>query len=272
MEQQNVGSKRSASGASGKIAAKSHEAAQQMKDAVVGQVDQVRDRASSAKAQTSERIQGVATQLQGMSDSLRENDPLAADLAERASRGVENVARYVSSSDARRLLRDTEQLARRQPALFFGGAFLLGLAAGRFLKSSSPYPDLEHDGPGERDRGGPLARPGERESGFFPSGERNVRSNRRYQENYAATFGRDTGSSSPLAGSASERGPEQRNTSDWSPSATSERATSERATSERSPSDRTANERGANEREASRRNDVAAGNEPGKAAGRGERP
>ena len=44
---------------------------------------------------------------------------------------------YVSSADLKTTVRDVENLARRQPALFFGGAFLLGLAAGRFLRSSA---------------------------------------------------------------------------------------------------------------------------------------
>ena len=262
MEQQNVGSKRSASGGSGKIAAKSHEAAQQVKDAVVGQVDQVRERASSAKAQTGERIRGVATQLQSMSDTLRENDPLAADLAERASRGVENVARYVSSSDARALLRDTEQLARRQPALFFGGAFLLGLAAGRFLKSSAPQ--SEYSRSGDRDEGGPLALRRDRESGFFPSTERNVRSNRRYQENYDSTFGRDEQGVAYSPG-ASDRS--QGLTSDRSQGVTNERSTLERGNDARATG-------GANDREAGRRDEGAANvvESPGQVAHRGDRP
>jgi hypothetical protein len=71
-------------------------------------------------------------------DNLRSDDQMASMLAERASRGVEGVADYVASKDMRGLLRDTEQLARRQPALFFGSAFLVGLAIGRFLKSAPP--------------------------------------------------------------------------------------------------------------------------------------
>ena len=35
-------------------------------------------------------------------------------------------------------MHDAQRLARRQPALFVGGAFALGLLGARFLKSSSP--------------------------------------------------------------------------------------------------------------------------------------
>jgi hypothetical protein len=195
MDQQNVGSKRSASGGSGKIAAKSHEAAEQWKETVVEQANQVRDKARSAKEHTGDRIRGVATQLRNVSDSLREDDPLASELAERASRGIEGVAQYVSSASAQSLIRDTEQLARRQPALFFGGAFLLGLAAGRFLKASSPQTSFERPRYDD-DEGGPLARRQDRESGFFPSTRPDAMGNQRYQENYDAAFGRDMGQQS----------------------------------------------------------------------------
>jgi hypothetical protein len=192
MDQQNVGSKRSASGASGKIAAKSHEAAEQWKETVIDQANEVRDRARSAKEHTGDRIRGVATQLRNVSDSLREQDPLASELAERASRGIEGVAQYVSSTSAQSLIRDTEQLARRQPALFFGGAFLLGLAAGRFIKASAPQSSFERRSDDD-DMGGPLARRQDRESGFFPSAEGGAAGGQRYRENYDATFGRDVG-------------------------------------------------------------------------------
>lgn len=202
MDQQNVGSKRSASGG-GKIAAKSHEAAEHWKDTVVEQANQVRDKARSAKEHTGDRIRGVATQLRNVSDSLREDDPLASELAERASRGIEGVAQYVSSTSAQSLIRDTEQLARRQPALFFGGAFLLGLVAGRFIKASSPQGSFERPRYDE-DEGGALARRQDRESGFFASQENGAIGGQRYQENYDATFARDMGRTDPMVGDANQ--------------------------------------------------------------------
>jgi hypothetical protein len=48
------------------------------------------------------------------------------------------VAEYLREADGGRMARDLESLARRQPALVFGGAFALGLIAARFLKSSAP--------------------------------------------------------------------------------------------------------------------------------------
>jgi hypothetical protein len=179
MNQQNMGSsKRSASSTAGKIAAKSHEAAEQWKEAVVDQAQHVRDKAQSAKDHTTDRIRGVATQLQNVSDTLRDDDPLVAGLAERASRSVEGVADYVSRASAQSFVRDAEQLARRQPALFFGAAFLLGLAAGRFVKSSSPGGSFQSGDHGASD-GGALATRQDRESGFFTPAERATRADPR---------------------------------------------------------------------------------------------
>jgi hypothetical protein len=137
-------------------------------------------------------------------DNLRSDDQMASMLAERASRGVEGVADYVASKDMRGLLRDTEQLARRQPALFFGSAFLVGLAIGRFLKNSPLDADTgswRGNEDAER-RTGALPEP-RRASPASPSEP----SQQRYRQNYDAAFGRDippapAESSSPAAGSS----------------------------------------------------------------------
>jgi hypothetical protein len=204
MNQQNAGSQRTASSTAGVIAAKSQETAEQLKDAVVDQVNQVRDKAQSAKDQTTDRIRGVAGQLRGVGDSLRDDDPFVAGLADRASNGAESLARYVSSATPQSVVRDTESLARRQPALFFGGAFLLGLAAGRFLKSSAPeLTPAGARGNENQDNERALGRP-ERPYGYLPGNqspgnERNPRNEARFNQNYDSTFGKDLpGQGSPL--------------------------------------------------------------------------
>lgn len=124
---------RSGSGLSGKTQA----AAEQMKNTVASQVEQTRKRAESAQAQAAERVRRVALQLRHASETLRSEDEFAARLAERMSGSVDRVAGYVSKADVQHLRRDAESFARARPAVFFGGAFLVGLAIGRFFKSSS---------------------------------------------------------------------------------------------------------------------------------------
>lgn len=175
-------------GGSTAFSAKSHDTAEQLKNNLVGQAEQMRQRAEAAREQTAHRIRRVATQLRNVSDSLREEDAIAATVAERASRGIESVAGYVSATDARAFVRDAELIARRQPAIFYGTAFLLGLAAGRFLRSSRP-----DEGWGESGQNTYGSR-AERPSGFYsPRQTTRASSNQqRFRENYDAAFARDT--------------------------------------------------------------------------------
>lgn len=208
MNQANTRSERntsSRSSARGAIASKSREAAEVIENGVAERVEQVRTETDRAKEQAAERISRVATQLKSLGDNLREQDTLAANLADRASDGIERVADYVRSSDARALVRDAEQLARQRPSWFFGGAFLVGLAAGRFLKSSRPEGSIsrprrfDDDGPGrfgpERGSAGRGSR-AEWSAQFGDEAERGTRdtSQERLRQNYDAAFGRDMSS------------------------------------------------------------------------------
>lgn len=66
-----------------------------------------------------------------------ENIPQAAHYIRQAANQVESVADAVRTRDMRELVGEVQTFARRQPALFFGGALILGFAALRFLKSSA---------------------------------------------------------------------------------------------------------------------------------------
>jgi len=56
----------------------------------------------------------------------------------RAADQVEAASGCLKSRTPVQILGDVESLARREPALFLGGAFVVGLIGGRFLKSSCP--------------------------------------------------------------------------------------------------------------------------------------
>ena len=71
----------------------------------------------------------------------KQRDPLtriAADYSETAAEKLRTAADYFNSHDVETMYRDVEGLARRNPAIFVGGAFAIGFLAARFLKSSSP--------------------------------------------------------------------------------------------------------------------------------------
>jgi len=61
-----------------------------------------------------------------------------SDMSTAAARRIDSAAEYFQSHDLNAMYRDVETIARRNPALFLGGAFALGFLAARFLKSSNP--------------------------------------------------------------------------------------------------------------------------------------
>jgi hypothetical protein len=124
----------------------------QTRDKVVDQarstMQSARERAGSGLAegrrQAADQLGGIGTAFHRTGEQLRGEDQARfADLADSVGRRLDRAADYLRESDGRTITRDLEGLARRQPAVVFAGAFALGLAAARFLKSSEPSPDLE---------------------------------------------------------------------------------------------------------------------------------
>lgn len=126
--------------------------------------EKVREFASKAKQQTTEKAQerldsgkGRAAEALGhVAESLRlstqylnnSNQHRTGRYLERAGEQVNRLSSYVQSADLRQMLSETERFARRQPALFLGGAFILGVLGARFLKSSANDTDDDMDASG----------------------------------------------------------------------------------------------------------------------------
>ena len=99
---------------------------------------QATDKIEAQKAAASESLTTVAHAFRHTGQQLRgqEQEGVARYIDQAAER-VEHFADYLGGRDVRELARDAEQFARREPALFLGGAIALGLLAARFLKSSA---------------------------------------------------------------------------------------------------------------------------------------
>jgi glucan phosphorylase len=81
---------------------------------------------------------GVAEAFRQTGSSLREQDQaMFAQYSNRVADQVERVSSYLEDHNLDDMIHDSEDFARRQPELFIGGAFTLGLLAARFLKSSA---------------------------------------------------------------------------------------------------------------------------------------
>jgi hypothetical protein len=114
----------------------------------------VADKATSTieekKAGLTGGLLNVAGSIRKVGDEINqqtgERTPVAdqtAKYAQTAAQKIEDVAHYFEAKGVREVGRDVEMFARRNPAIFLGGAFVLGLLAARLFKSS-PMPDLEY--------------------------------------------------------------------------------------------------------------------------------
>lgn len=107
-----------------------------------GIIDKVKEQAtaqlSSQKDRATQGLGTVASAVRQTTQSLRDQQHDAvAGYVEQAADQIERLSERLKNKDVTELLNDAQQLARRQPAIFIGGAFALGLMGARFLKSSS---------------------------------------------------------------------------------------------------------------------------------------
>jgi hypothetical protein len=82
-------------------------------------------------------IESVASSIRRVSADMETEQPQMAELASTAADQAEAVARYLRETDVRQLIGTVEDFARRQPLVFLGGAFLVGVAASRFVKAAA---------------------------------------------------------------------------------------------------------------------------------------
>ena len=84
-----------------------------------------------------ERLGEYAEAARAASERLQgdEGNRLAKP-AERAAEGLERLSSYLRDKEPADLMDDLERFARRRPEVVFGGLFIAGLAAARFLKAS----------------------------------------------------------------------------------------------------------------------------------------
>jgi len=124
------------------ISDKAGQIADQAKDVLGDTVDKVREQAVSQadqqKSKAAETLNTVAGAVRQTGDQLRQQDqgPIA-QYVDTAANQIERLATYLNNRDINDMAIELQHFARRQPALFIGGAFVAGMLAARFLKSSS---------------------------------------------------------------------------------------------------------------------------------------
>lgn len=133
--------------------------AESVKDTAQGFYDQAKNTAGQAYGLATEKaastleeqktnltsgLTDVADSIRQVGENLRGGEEttgvaeLTAKYGDTVARQIEQVSSYFERKDVREMVGDVEEFARRNPAIFVGGAFVLGILAARFLKSSSP--------------------------------------------------------------------------------------------------------------------------------------
>ena len=132
---------------------------QQAKQTTNEVVSQVQEQANS---QINRQKETAASQLDTVVNAVRRfgetlnnegEGPIArfaAQYGDKAAEKLDGVARYLREQDPKQLLNDVQNFGRRQPALMIGGAFLLGLAGARIIKSSMEAAGSSTNTPAQR--------------------------------------------------------------------------------------------------------------------------
>ena len=120
-------------------------------------MDQAQEKAKSAltdqKSQAAEGLGSVAQAIRQTGETLRQQDQgtFVAQYADKMADQVERFSNQLRDKDVEQFIGDAQDLARRQPGLFIGGAFALGVFLARFIKSSSRRSEPSMEGYSERD-------------------------------------------------------------------------------------------------------------------------
>jgi hypothetical protein len=106
-----------------------------------GLMDRMKDRAnaqlSTQKNRATDGIGSVAQAVRRSTQELRQqHHETVAEYVDRAADQLELMSTRLKNKDMSELMRDAQNLAKRQPAIFIGTAFMLGLVGARFMKSS----------------------------------------------------------------------------------------------------------------------------------------
>ena len=124
--------KQQASEAADQAKQKGGELAEQAKQQATSQIAAQKERASSS-------LSSISKALHDASGTLRDEDQGAvAGYVDDAANQLAQFADVLQNRSAGELLDEAKRYARREPALFLGGAMVIGLFGARFLKSSNP--------------------------------------------------------------------------------------------------------------------------------------
>jgi len=105
--------------------------AEQVQQQATSRIDEQKERASGGLGSLAQAVRQTGQELR-----RQDEGSAVAQYADSAAQQLERMASYLRTRDAAQLFDEAEDLARRQPALFLGGALTLGFLGARFLMAS----------------------------------------------------------------------------------------------------------------------------------------
>jgi len=109
---------------------------------VLGGIQQrVTSRVDEQKNRAADGLGGIADVFRSAGNELRSENEALASYVDMASDQMRRFADTIRQRGVADMMDDVTEFARRRPALFVGGAFLIGLGIARFLKSSADRGD-----------------------------------------------------------------------------------------------------------------------------------
>jgi len=109
-----------------------------VKERAVAQLSTQKDRATEGLGSVTDFVRQGTRQLRD-----QQHDTLAG-YVEQAADQIDRFSQQLRNKDVSELVADAQRLARRNPAVFIGSAFALGVVGARFFKSSSQSDDRGH--------------------------------------------------------------------------------------------------------------------------------
>ena len=106
-----------------------------------GVKQRVTARADEQKNRAADGLGGIANVFANAGNELRGENEALAQYVDAASNQLKRFADTIRQRGVADMMDDVNRFARRNPAIFIGGAFLVGIGVARFLKASADRGD-----------------------------------------------------------------------------------------------------------------------------------